>query len=291
MIENGRYTSLIGTLGDALHPARSPFSRWFLVVNIRFYLDSSGGKPDTPTITAAGYLATEAAWKRFEAAWGRVLSAAGADEFHATDFYACRKKFKHLIKGTDKHARLEKRFLNAAMTHTRYGFGLGFDIRTYRATMTDALKKLKAPKAPAGLDPRVYAISYALSRAAQLVLPRGTQTAVIIEHEAGIGAVIDYMNYLKNKRHEGWTGAYTSFTHALKAERPLQAADLFAYHSCFRVRDTIKDKGAAVRPPMGVLCSRSNIQLYASGEDDFLATVKTVTRFLEEHPEYAMPAE
>ena len=257
------------------------------MISIRFYLDISGGKKDTPTLTAAGYLATEPDWKRFERSWANVLRASGADEFHATDFYACHKKFKHLTKGNPKHVRLEKRFLHTARKYTRFGFGLGFDVRTYETTMTESLAKLKMPYG-SGLDPRVYALSYALNRAAQKVLPRGTVTAAVFEHEAGIGAAIDYMYYLKNKRHEGWTEAYSSFTHASKSERPLQAADLLAYHACFRIRDVIRDPVAEPRAPMKVLLTRGNIHLDASMEPDFRQTAGTVMEFLKAHPEYAV---
>jgi hypothetical protein len=284
------YQSLLSAHGSAFHPARRATQRWFFVVAIRYYLDIAGGKPDNPVLTAAGYLATESEWRKLERTWGEILHDAGdVEHFHATEFYACKGLFSHLKWGSPRHRDLDKRFLNCGRRFTKFGFGIGFDTRTYYATMSEALARTKFPSGGKRvMDPRVYALSYALNRAAQRVLPPGTQTAVIFEHEKGIGAAIDYCTWLKEKRREGWTGAYTSFTHGGKDQRPLQAADLLAFHARARILDVLEDSASKPRERFAHLTKKNNVHLDVSLEADFRQTSVNVINFLLEHPEYAV---
>jgi len=261
------------------------------VIKIRLYLDIAGGKADTPVMAAAAYLATESRWRSAERVWGHILDDAGADEFHATDFYSCKKKFSHLTKGSDEHKALGKRFLHAAQKYTKCGMAMGFDLRTYHHEMTEALRKTRLPyKLPKGrvMDPRAYAISYTLNRAARILLPRGTETAVIVESEAGIGAALDYMRWIKQKLREPWTDAFTSFTDLSKNERPLQMADLFAYHARYRIIDTLGDMTRPSREPMAVLAKSGMVYVHLSTADDFRTSAGNVFKFLREYPRYAV---
>jgi hypothetical protein len=63
---------------------------------VRFYVDVSGHELDQRAVTAAGYLCSDAQYAAFSRKWNAVLDLAGADAFHATDFFACQEKFKHL---------------------------------------------------------------------------------------------------------------------------------------------------------------------------------------------------
>jgi len=55
------------------------------------YYDAAGHQDDEDVISVGGYLSSVPAWLRFEREWQRALKREGIEQFHMTDFIACRR--------------------------------------------------------------------------------------------------------------------------------------------------------------------------------------------------------
>jgi hypothetical protein len=116
---------------------------------VQYYIDVSGKRHDK-VMAAGGYIGSPAQWGAFSERWAAFLEQAGAPglgvpPFHATDFFNCKRAFKHLNKGDDRHTLLASLFALTAFTHPATGFGFGIDLRTFDRDMEREYRKIKTP--------------------------------------------------------------------------------------------------------------------------------------------------
>ena len=268
-------------MGDALHPARRASSRLFLM--IRFYIDVSGIKGD-PVMVAAGYLATQTTWRRFERAWGAILRDAHVREFHATDFYNGRGEFKGWDVKGERHVRFAKRFTGAAAKYPHYGVGFGVELSAFDEELGPTLEKSRTPHRR--YTPAMFCVANCLRNAARDLLGPSQEVAtVILEGGEGVGEIIDHLYFLKSLGR-GWVNAYVSFAQMPKCVRPLQAADLLAHEQWRLAKERLNPQGRAVRKSYSSLARHERLGFAMATRANLRASVPGILAFLDRNPEY-----
>jgi len=276
-----RYFSLLGAIGDALHPGHSSAARRFLV--IRFYLDVSG-KASDPVMVAAGYLADEKRWRKFERAWGDILRDAQVSEFHATDFFNARGAFSGWDLKSERHRTFAERFTGAVAKHTQIGFAFGVEVGAMDEKWSELQKRINTPHNR--YTPLMVCLCACLTRAARSCLAPPHQAAVIFEEGDGMGETIEYLNYLK-RMGEGWPLSYVSFTTMGKSARPLQAADLLAHESWRRLKEVLKTSGRAERKSLLALLRHKDVEIQLLTKETMRGTSLRIAKWLDENPRFA----
>ena len=69
-----------------------------LLLMLAAYLDESGTHSDSPIISVAGFLSTQARWIEYEPKWTNALAKWGLAEFHMTDFENWQPPYDKLSK-------------------------------------------------------------------------------------------------------------------------------------------------------------------------------------------------
>jgi hypothetical protein len=277
--------SLLDSIGDALHPARSAKDRRFVAIKVnRIYVDVGGGSEHT-AIVAGAYVAGQPTWRRFGVAWRDVLRDAGARVFHATDFFQCRGEFAHITLNSPEHLELAKRFVGVARRHTAAGFAFGLHQRAYDELIAPELARVGTSHAHVTIEG--YAILTCLMLGAQFGLPRdsGRTAAVILEDGPGMGATIELLNHIKALGEE-WTTPYLSFTTMAKSQYPLQSADLLAYEGWKKITDVFEGAGRDTRKSLTALIEKLTVNVSYAGEDELTRFKPYLRRFLRNHPDY-----
>lgn len=248
-------------------------------------------------MAAGGYLASKEQWDQFEIEWGAILNAADVDEFHATDFYACRHKWKEWERDTPEHKDFGERFASAAYRHLERGFGFGIDLYHFDDVLASkAYKKIKTPHGR--MQPDMYVVAQICMHAARTtLLPNGLQAAILIEGGDGVGEIIGWLKHLK--KTDPWMKAFTSFTVVPKSAYPVQAADLLAYETGMEIEaalDAPDRTFAETRGQFKVLAGgspalvfspgiTSKIHVHQSGFENFQQTVRNLRQFVASQPE------
>ena len=116
-------------------------------------------------MVAAAYYGIEQRWVAAENEWSDALAEAEVDEFHATDFYACRGAFKGWTLNSERHVEAAKRFTRIAATHRLVGFAYGLDVSAFTAIVKPALTG--APKRFRNLSPRLFCMVGCLANITQ----------------------------------------------------------------------------------------------------------------------------
>jgi hypothetical protein len=211
---------------------------------VRFYVDVSGHELDQRAVTAAGYLCSDAQYAAFSRKWNAALDLAGADAFHATDFFACQEKFKHLVKGSPRHNELGRLFARTVFDQLPHGCVYSADCNRFDDVLGPVFAKLKTPhdRMPAAM----FAVTTICNRAAQRWLsetgPNAARAVAFIEGGTGVGEIIDWLLHLK-RIGEPWTQAYREFVPIPKSEYGVQAADFLAYEMWCEAEALLRDPG------------------------------------------------
>ncbi len=203
------------------------------VAVIRVYGDLSGTSRHRMHV-AACYVGEEGRWARVQELWAKALNDARVEQLHATDFYACHGAFKNWKKGSIRHRQAENSFVSAIADHRDIsGFGHAVETAAFDDEFRAVVAKMRGKYQIRST--RLLAVQMCLTRIADLVensRPRDDERIVVVlEHEPGIGEVIDYFGHAK-KQGAPWTKRILSITPGSKNLLPLQVADLFA-HLCF----------------------------------------------------------
>jgi hypothetical protein len=279
---SGSANTLYG-LASALHPSAS---RYRYLLMLKLYGDLSG-KPHERVMAGSCFIATEADWQKFDGQWSRILLDLGADEFHATDFFGFHREFKRWNKDTvsrERHQRLAVRFAAVAGDMPHYGLSYAFDVPAFNRELAPTLQGFKTLKDR--FHPHMFVVTNLLAKAADMPRPAGEQIAAVFEGEKGVGEAIEWLNWLKKKRHEPWTSAYVSFATAGKEILGIQGADLAAHLSWHTATDILA--GTAMRPTrrqavMARLLERGRFQLNIGNEPEFQRVAPLFAQFLQGH--------
>jgi hypothetical protein len=268
-------------------------------VILRYYVDVSG-KESTPgerAVTAAGYIANESQWERFEHVWDLTLKEAKADYFHATEFFAFSGPFQWLRDNPEEHRRLAAMFALATYSLVPYGFSSSLDLEHFDPVFIKACRKLKTPhdRIPAAM----IAIAEVCSQVAQRALPPGgLQAQLFLEAGDGVGEIVEWLRHLK-KIGEPWTGAFVSFESRSGSEYPFQAADYLAHEAWREATQLMRnpsrtwdDKRESFKwltsGPETSLPEVSTVKVdvrYAT-EEHFQRSAPQLVAFIAAHPEY-----
>ena len=102
-----------------------------VIVALTAYFDESGTHANSPAVSVAGYLASDASWSAFADDWREALAIYNIPAFHMTDFVGGRGAFTAWPKAK-RHPRLMK-LIAIANRHVMATFGCAIDLETYRA--------------------------------------------------------------------------------------------------------------------------------------------------------------
>jgi hypothetical protein len=271
------------------------------IVPISLYIDVSGHEDDQRAVVAAGYVAAEEHWIGFERQWAETLVLAGAPYFHATYFFACKRKFKHLIWGSARHSDLGRRFARTAYEQLPHGCSYAIDCDHFAAELGSVFAKAKTPhdRMPAAM----LAVSALCDLAAQKWLPpEGPTAAVLIEDGTGVGEIVEWLLHLQ-RVGEPWTRAYHSFRRVPKSDYRVQAADFLAHEAWLESESVMKDpsrgwnsisretfKTLATGPLMlSPEFGTAKVDLRYATRDNFRHAAPELESFLKSHPEYRGP--
>jgi len=94
------------------------------------YFDVSGHPDDQPLLAIAGFLASRDQWLQFDREWKFLLSEAGTDLFHMTDFERGRPPFDTWSKKSKR--KFLERIILAINTNTIRHFCQGIRMKDYR---------------------------------------------------------------------------------------------------------------------------------------------------------------
>jgi hypothetical protein len=267
-------------------------------MDMALYVDVSGHVSQHRVLTAAGYIANDVEWAAFEHAWAEVLSDAGASVFHATDFFACRRAFKHLVRGSVQHSQLAIRFASVAHHHLPLGMAWSLQLDTFDAIVASALRSARTPHDRAA--PPMLATAALCNAIAQKTLPpNGPRARMFLEEGPGTGEVLAWLEALRTSG-EPWTAAYTSFGSAPKANPAMQAADFLAHeawHETQRVLDDLSRPWEAIeRPTFKVLVGgptqerpgsgRSKVEMRFATDEHYRGWAPAIVEFLRRNPSY-----
>jgi hypothetical protein len=229
---------------------------------VYLYGDISGKKRDRAMV-AAGYLATEQRWADADREWGEILKWARVDEFHATDFYACRGEFDGWKQNGARHIEAAKRFTSIAPRHELMGFAHGVDVATYQRAVAPELARARKARLRK-VSPRLLCVAVCLHEVHKLlshfnIWPRHERISILFEDEQGIGEAIDYFTYCKH-RHEPWTKWFIGFGTVEKCVRPVQVADLLAHEAWRHATEVIEPTGRAKRKSFAAMLEGQKVQ-------------------------------
>ena len=233
-------------------------------------------------MVAAGYWATERRWADADAAWEETLAWAKVDEFHATDFFACRKAFADWKINSRRHIEAIRRFTDIVQRFDLIGFAYGVDLRAYLKLVRPAT--VTGPKWMRNISPRLFCVAGCLSLVSRMIsrfaafMPRHERVAVLFEDEQGIGDAIAYFEYCK-KRHEPWTKWLIGFDTADKGKRPIQMADLLAHEAWRRVTDHVRQTGRPQRKSLGAMLVGQHVAIEFATEESCKEMVATLRGF------------
>src|SRR6266481_5108811 len=150
---------------------------------VRFYIDVAGSEHEHRAVTAAGYISSDAQWAEFRDAWKNVLDAAGADVFHANEFFPRSGRFRHLKPKAERlrHQALARAFAAVAYGCLPQGLAFTIDCDTFDDELGGVIDKMKTPHDR--LTPSMLAVAAICNRAAQSYLPPGcgNQGVALIE--------------------------------------------------------------------------------------------------------------
>ena len=239
---------------------------------VKLFIDVAGSELEHRTVTAAGYIASEAQLAAFRPAWEAVLARAGAKDkiFHANEFFHRSGRFSQLKPASEaaRHQALAREFATVAHVNLPNALAYSLDCYHFSDFLGPVFAKAKTPhdRMPAA----VLAVAGLCNRAAQDCLPPscGKHGIVFVEEGGDTGEILTYLRWLK-EIGEPWTAAFLEFLPILKTDFAVQAADLLAYevwHETTRVledperngkwaaieRDTFKilATGPAMLPPV-----------------------------------------
>jgi len=86
------------------------------------YLDASGTK-EHPSLSVAGFIATEERWIAFDHAWVAALAEFGITDLHMKDFVSSRRQFDGWDKDEPKRRRFVQRITSVINTNTDKSVG------------------------------------------------------------------------------------------------------------------------------------------------------------------------
>ena len=269
---------LRGVLG-AIHPIDSRERRTAV---IRIYGDLSGTSRNRFYVVAC-YVASEAQWSVADSRWKDALDRAGVDHFHATDFFSCHRAFRQWTKGSARHQEMEREFASVANAANLIGFANGVETAGYNDAFKTVLNKLKPRYRLRSL--RLLCVQLCLQHIADVVeasnLPDDEGVAVVLEHEQGIGEVVDYFNKAKKQRAP-WTKRIVSIGSGDKKKfRPLQIADLFAY-LCFE--RFAQGKKTAMRPSLARMLQGDRHGVRVTTAKALREALPELQAFVEQYP-------
>lgn len=262
------------------------------------YVDVSGHRAQHRALTAGGYLATVSEWAAFRGAWRDILEDAGAATFHATDFFGCRRAFKHLIKGSIHHQALAHRFALAAHEHLPLGVAWSLDLATFERDVVRALRRLHTPHDR--VRPEMLAVASLADAVAHLRMrPGGPRARLFLEAGTGSGEILSWLHLLRDQG-EPWTAAFASFATAPKSEYAAQSADLLAYESWRETQRVLDEPSRAwddiERETFKILAGGPSMRQPAPGaakveirfatEEHYQEWVPAIAAFLRAHPRY-----
>jgi hypothetical protein len=264
----------------ALHPRTSRL-RYIAVLRFRLYLDESGSQTDGPVFVVAGWISSEKKWRQFERAWQRALDDAGMKEFHATDFFSRRGKYKDW--SCEKHVQFSRRFTAIAETYTSAGVGRGVDLSAYRdLVLPEPLFRVGTPHER--FASRLFCTRTCLEWIAEMmrpiIMPQGEQIAVIFEGGPGVGETIEWCEYLR--RHFSWASLYSSFTSGPKVFLPLQAADLLAHETWRCIKEHLSPTGRPLRKSFQRLIKSKNVSINVGTRKRFIDGINLIKRFSDD---------
>src|SRR6267143_1149663 len=102
-----------------------------VIVALTAYFDESGTHANSPAVSVAGYLASDASWSAFADDWREALAIYNIPAFHMSALLGGRGAFTAWPKAK-RHPRLMK-LIAIANRHVMATFGCAIDLETYRA--------------------------------------------------------------------------------------------------------------------------------------------------------------
>jgi hypothetical protein len=174
----------------------------------------------------AGLLATETAWKAFDAEWRSACAAASLTEpFHMMDFAAFKGQFKGWSE--EQRQRLLSKLVGAVRNAKAVPIGSVVSVKDFNSFDPRLRAKLR--------DPHLMAfqpLTYNIAVAAGMEMPPGRVTMMYAhhpEHSVGIANTEDLWNGVRKHNPIIAWFMESYVCGEPKEHSPLQAADLWAY--------------------------------------------------------------